>query len=61
MKRVSLTRAPYAPLWCLWWLNPPFALAWDRPGVESSTYLCGYLRREDAEAKARAEGWEIVT
>lgn len=49
MIRVSLTRDPYAPLWCLTWL------------ATSALYLCGFLRREDAEAKARAEGWEIVT
>ena len=48
MKRVTLTPDPYAPLWCLTWLTTP------------PLYLCGYLRREDAEAKARAEGWEIV-
>lgn len=40
-------RDPYAPLWCLTWLATP------------ALYLCGFLRREDAEAKARAEGWEV--
>ena len=48
MKRVTLTPDPYAPLWRLAWLTTP------------PLYLCGYLRREDAEAKVRAEGWEIV-
>ena len=48
MKRVSLTPDPSAPLWCLAWLTTP------------PLYLCGYLHREDAEAKARADGWEIV-
>ena len=41
MKRVTLTPDPYAPLWRLTWLTTP------------PLYLCGYLRREDAEAKAR--------
>ena len=48
MKRVTLTPDPYAPLWCLTWLTG------------RGVYLCGYLRREDAEAKTRAEGWKIV-
>lgn len=47
-------------IWGLWWQNPPFALEWDRPGIPSSTYLCGYPRRADAQAKAGHEGWEIV-
>ena len=41
MMRVTLTPDPYAPLWCLTWFTTP------------PLYLCGYLRREDAEAKAR--------
>ena len=48
LMRVTLTPDCYAPLWRLAWLTTP------------PLYLCGYLRREDAEAKARAEGWEIV-
>ena len=48
MKRVTVTPDCYAPLWCLTWLTTP------------QLYLCGYLRREDAKAKARAVGWEIV-
>ena len=59
-RRVRLTRDDAAPLWCLWWLNPPYALNWDRPGVPSSTYLCGYLSKQEAAAKATREGWEVV-
>ena len=47
-RSIFLTPDPYAPLWRLTWLTTP------------PLYLCGYLRREDAEAKAGAEGWEIV-
>ncbi|GEM_PF-6517246 len=59
-RRVRLTRDDAAPLWALWWLNPPFPLVGDREGIPSSTYLCGFLRREDALAKAAREGWEVV-
>jgi hypothetical protein len=51
---------PHAPLWCLWWLNPSVALTWDRPGIASSTYLCGFLARRDAVEHAAREGWEVV-
>jgi hypothetical protein len=58
--KVSLTRDPYAPLWCLTWLNPPTQHTWDRPGIASSDYLCGYLTRSAALAHAAREGWDVV-
>jgi hypothetical protein len=51
---------PHAPIWCLWWLNPSVSLTWDRPGIASSTYLCGFLARRDAVEHAAREGWEVV-
>ena len=58
--KVRLARDTSAPLWSLWWLDPPYALQWDRDGIPSSTYLAGYLRREDALAHAAREGWEVA-
>jgi hypothetical protein len=58
--KVMLARDDASPLWCLWWLNPPVALVWDRPGIASSTYLCGFLTKRDAVEKAAREGWEVV-
>ena len=53
--KVMLIHSP--PLWCLWWLNPPYTYEFDRPGIPSSTYLCGYLAKRDALEKAAREGW----
>jgi hypothetical protein len=58
--KVMLARDPHAPLWALWWLNPPVALVWDRPGIASSTYLCGFLSKRHAVEHAAREGWEVV-
>ena len=47
-------------LHCLWWLNPPFNLVWDRPGIPSSTWLASRPTKRAALDLAAAEGWEVV-
>lgn len=56
--RVRIVQEP--PLWCLYWVDPPGTYLWDREGIPTSPYLCGYLQRQDAEAKAAREGWEVI-
>lgn len=57
--KVMLKHTP--PLWCLWWLDPPGPhYAEDRPGIPSSTYICGFLCKRAAVQQAANEGWEIV-
>ena len=48
------------PLWTFWWLDPPFTPPEDRPGIPSSTYICGFLCKRAAVQHAANEGWEIV-
>lgn len=58
--KVMITPRQTQPGWEVWWLDPPYTPAEDRPGIPSSTWLASRISRRDVLEMCAREGWEVV-